>query len=633
MEPTKVKRVVAFPDAPNVTYERRWARLVAILQRSIASHVALLVIIGCYIVFGFVGSLFIRPWQSPDEPAHFEHAKLIPYGTDDELPEVQQPIIDSLYEQDFWVYRGVPEPETRPPSLSKMTRAIIRQVDKTPVYYYFASAAASWTDDILLELYSMRWLSVLLSSLTIPLAYAIAREILPEKHKQFALVAAAFVAFLPMYTYIGASVNPDNLGAPFAAATAWFGVRAVQGKKRLQSTLALLALTLITFWLRRSTIAIIPWAVLIVLALALQWTWKRVSRLWLTLGVAASLAVFIAVLIWPSSLAADWYINDPSLTTSRSENAAYTGTGSFYLRPHNDQPALISHQISIYQLPSLRQQTVDISVMVRGEGPESRGGVQVFNQSQQIVTAPFTAGTDWQPITLQAQIPQATYSLYIVLFADGSDGVYFDDVEMHNPQQPQQLILISNADAEDAFTWWQARYLSNTFVQYVNRIGTALRNNIYVSPRAGEIYPWIFQQLFASFIGTFGWMAINLDARLLQACQYALGAMAVGLLLAWRKRSGIGSKQRSAVLWLALLVLLTIITLLLEYVPYLSFGSYPQGRYLFPVLAPIAVLLSVGMAQILPRRLEAAGILIVIIAFIGINLWCWFGVLLPIFYG
>jgi hypothetical protein len=106
----------------------------------------------------------------------------------------------------------------------------------------------------------------------------------------------------------------------------------------------------------------------------------------------------------------------------------------------------------------------------------------------------------------------------------------------------------------------------------------------------------------------------------------------IALIGVWRRASDFGAHGRRAIFWMLLLVVLTIATILLEFAGYLNVRIYPQGRYLFPVLAAIAVLLVSGLAQLLPARHDRAAAAILIVLFLALDLWSWGSVIVPAFY-
>src|SRR5262245_53978851 len=117
----------------------------AVLRRllvALTAHRLLLGLLGYYLVFGLLASLFIPPWQAPDEPAHFEYVRNLQLGVEGESPAVQRPIIASFYTFYFWQYVGKTPPKDVPESLTAPSLRLIRQTFKTPLYYWLAAAVA-----------------------------------------------------------------------------------------------------------------------------------------------------------------------------------------------------------------------------------------------------------------------------------------------------------------------------------------------------------------------------------------------------------------------------------------------------------------------------------------------------------
>ena len=70
----------------------------------------------------------------------------------------------------------------------------------------------------------IRLLSVLLGAATVYFTYRLAREVLPDQ-PGLALAAAAFTAFTPMFLFVSASVNNDNLAITLSTAALWLLAR------------------------------------------------------------------------------------------------------------------------------------------------------------------------------------------------------------------------------------------------------------------------------------------------------------------------------------------------------------------------------------------------------------------------
>lgn len=161
----------------------------------------------------------IPPWQSPDEPTHFEYARLLARdgwrSSPRPDPALEEAIIASLARNDFWRFVKVPPP-ARPPRTFLSAPFLCQaptQIGKNPPGYYLLAALALRLcpgRSLLAELYRLRLLSALLSLLTVGAAFLCAREAFAGAFFP-ALAAAAFAAVLPQFAVIGASVSPDPL--------------------------------------------------------------------------------------------------------------------------------------------------------------------------------------------------------------------------------------------------------------------------------------------------------------------------------------------------------------------------------------------------------------------------------------
>jgi 4-amino-4-deoxy-L-arabinose transferase-like glycosyltransferase len=148
-----------------------------------------------------------------------------------------------------------------------------------------------------LAVHIIRLLSVALGAVTVWLTYCLARLAWPVD-SGVALLAAAFTAFNPMFIFIGASVNNDNLAAPLAAGTMVVLLAALRRGQAPRDGLwlgLLLGLGAIT---KLSALALVP-----LVGLALTWNAARrhrqgQSRAWRTwlinLAVVGGLMLVIA---------------------------------------------------------------------------------------------------------------------------------------------------------------------------------------------------------------------------------------------------------------------------------------------------------------------------------------------------
>ncbi|MGD2207407.1 MAG: glycosyltransferase family 39 protein [Anaerolineae bacterium] len=142
-----------------------------------------------------------------------------------------------------------------------------------------------------LSVHLIRFLSTLMGAVTVFLTYRIAREILPGS-KVLPLAAAAVTAYNPMFLFISASVNNDNLAALLCTLALWQMVRLVRSGATLRRVAALALVTGLAALTKMSALGLMG-----VVALVLTWdAWRRRSlRTWLLHGfLSAGLVAVIA---------------------------------------------------------------------------------------------------------------------------------------------------------------------------------------------------------------------------------------------------------------------------------------------------------------------------------------------------
>jgi 4-amino-4-deoxy-L-arabinose transferase-like glycosyltransferase len=88
-----------------------------------------------------------------------------------------------------------------------------------PLYYLLGVPLLALAGDqpVEVQMVAVRMLSVIISTGTVAIAYALGRVLVPTRPR-FALVFAALVGFNPMFTYMSAAINSDNLVNLIAAA-------------------------------------------------------------------------------------------------------------------------------------------------------------------------------------------------------------------------------------------------------------------------------------------------------------------------------------------------------------------------------------------------------------------------------
>ncbi len=154
------------------------------------------VILVTYLIAGVLFATLTPPWQTPDEPAHYNYIRYL--GTHTDFPE----LVAGCYNQD---YLSRLTTQRFPPQLPIDT--ICYEFHQPPLYYLLATPFYLLGDGSLTVL---RLVSVALGAGVVILAFFVANTIFP---KNLTLTAGtmALAAFVPMHTAMLASVNNDAL--------------------------------------------------------------------------------------------------------------------------------------------------------------------------------------------------------------------------------------------------------------------------------------------------------------------------------------------------------------------------------------------------------------------------------------
>lgn len=225
---------------------------------------------------GLLWLSLVPPWQTPDEPKHFEYLRLLAEGdglvafaTEAEAgdPELQAWIVASMDAQDFWWYGTAPGYDPAAPA----QRFAELWPDGSHTAFYRASPAyyqlAAWLQpaDRLLGLYAARLLGLGLLALTILFTGLAARELFPED-PLVRYGAPAFVALHPMQAFLAVGVNNDALVNLLAAFTALLAARLLVRGFQPARLLLLLLGALAAILVKRTALYLLPFLALAGLA-------------------------------------------------------------------------------------------------------------------------------------------------------------------------------------------------------------------------------------------------------------------------------------------------------------------------------------------------------------------------------
>jgi len=193
----------------------------------------LLIVLSAALILGIVYIYIIPPWQSPDEPTHFEYAKVLAQGAPPWAPQpshdLQKTIIVSLDRHDYWRYVGEDRPSPLPTTFRETPFLFFAptQIGKNPPLYYLLASLVlrlSPPHSVEGELYRLRIISLIFSVLTVGTVWACAAEIF-GRSSPICPAAAAITALLPQFIVIGTSVSPDPCINLFGAVAIYLVLR------------------------------------------------------------------------------------------------------------------------------------------------------------------------------------------------------------------------------------------------------------------------------------------------------------------------------------------------------------------------------------------------------------------------
>jgi 4-amino-4-deoxy-L-arabinose transferase-like glycosyltransferase len=166
--------------------------------------------VAVYLVIGAQYAVLTPPWQTPDEPAHYNVIRQI--AETGRLPLLEPGDYDQAYLERL-------TREHFPPGLA--IDALEYQDYQPPLYYLLATPVYLAAGGALTAL---RFFSLTLGAGVILLAYLAARE-LAGPASPVPVIAAAFIAFIPQHIAMLAGVNNDSLSELVIALGLWLVAR------------------------------------------------------------------------------------------------------------------------------------------------------------------------------------------------------------------------------------------------------------------------------------------------------------------------------------------------------------------------------------------------------------------------
>jgi len=297
-------------------------------------------ILMAYLMLAILYAVLVPPWETPDEPAHYRYVV--------QLAERWRPPADPGIRQRDSFCRDydftTSNYEWYHPAFGYLPLAVAYKVLSAMVPYSFPAdfppfnpmfCSDPFTNPnlfrieapYLLEIWRDQWGLLILRFLSsiwgLVVIYATYRIGQYMKMEGFEIVAASWVAFLPQFTFINASVRNDTVANAISALLLLFAIKMQRSSRHRYLLTSIMGLFLGAGILTKLTIAyLIPIAIAVVLFSA-QKSWKECC--WLLLCLLTPLFVLVGwyYLYYPEARAALAYTSTQLKINPRSFSWAY----------------------------------------------------------------------------------------------------------------------------------------------------------------------------------------------------------------------------------------------------------------------------------------------------------------------
>jgi 4-amino-4-deoxy-L-arabinose transferase-like glycosyltransferase len=632
-------------------------------------HRLLLALLALALLRGLVYLALLPPWQHYDEPTHFEYVRLIaerktlPQPGDYDLT-MRYEIAASMQANNFW--RGAPPAlafwSDTPPAIG------LSELEHPPLYYTLLALPQMLMahQSVEAQLYAARLGSILLYLLTVAAAYGLTAELFPRR-RGLPLAVAALVALLPPFTDLGSSVNNDVGVAAVTTWLLWSSVRLLRRGPTPARVGATLSLAIAGLLVKSTSGAI---AVTILVPVAGSLLAARISpdgsrRRWLWASLLLLVPILLVATVAWNSQAACWYGGPSaaprSLAKAGESPEAVLGSRVLVLaRDGVSHPQNVTQELQREAGLDLAGQEVTFGAWLQSnQGEGGRVGLGIYDGAKYQWHS-VRATTEWQfyafTTVIQPEAQGVSVQIRLPDMEDGARSLYVDGIVLAQGEMPRDPPPAFEDQNAQKGAWAGQAFVNLLRNGSAERTWPSLRpwigsKEIYRQPlarifhsawdwqRTGWVYGNELQRLFQTFWGVFSWGHLSLPGGyfyLLAAITIlALVGVVTGVAREIRSPASQGWQRRSwAVLTLALLLTWGGIVLRIHPVLIADGHLYwPVARYASGVIAPVALLLCLGLANLVPRRwrgMAAYAGLLGLVAVETVALWT---VIVPFYYG
>lgn len=559
--------------------------------------------------------LILPPWTAPDEPGHFLYTRLLADlgrrpSLSDLGPAVEAPLLRSLAESGWWGYLGRPAPVPLPSRLAAdplLAASGVQASDEPPLFYILPAFVlqrlpAEVAADPAQALPWLRLWPLALHLGAIVAALWLAQRWWPGQAERI-VGLGLLVGGLPMVAFMAGSLNNDAL-ALFWGALA-FALLALPGPfswPRLLLTTLVVAIAPI--WVDAGLLYLWP------LALArLSWGRPRARPFWL------GAAVVCLILLLPNPRWAAGWRRQPAFALTRAD-------GGLAANPAPGQTTRLIQHIAGKQALALRNRPLELTVVAQrldliGLTLTVADGSQTASLACSMLRPcrlPFTPAA--AAIFLRLEVKAERPSRFQLRLRDESG---------------RNLLFNGDGALSDSVGSPFFANLERRLPIPAGYFGQALAPAAWDAP-AQLRYLLFAGFTWASFWGYFGWLSRPFPWPIYVLLIIATLAAAWGIFrLAFPAAlpleadpSPLSSPARNEDGALLRLSLLACGLLLAQvWLPMVGQTWQPQGRYLFPGLLPIAILLLLGWEAALPKTWSKRLPLLLTAGLSVLNLLAW----------
>lgn len=580
------------------------------------------------LIHGLIFVVLAPPWQHYDEPNHFEYAWLAAHldhwpVEGDFDPEMSRAVVQSMVDHGF--FKGM---SYQPDFESDQPIHIFgyAQFSEPRLYYFLASLPLRWLqfENIDLQLYCVRLVSLLLFLITILAAWGIAVELTSAGHP-LRWVLPVSLALLPGLADLMTAVNNDTAAVAAVSFFVWAGVRLVKRGPGLLDLLWLTAGLGLAYYAKNTTMMVIPGYLIILLFTFFR---GRIRIAAWGLVLAALVGVLFVSVRLDDALA--WYRATSQGVPVRAQDERAV-SGNYVLQLDLEAKVIPSWSPALHQpvpievAQGLAGKTVTLGVWMWASQPLTVNKPVSIRTSERLINEKVDLGVEPKFFALQAAIPADTFRIWVylspasptvkktLLYYDGLvlvEGEYpldshpqFEDINGERGVWGGQpfVNLLRNASAEKPGPRLRTE-IDNLATRFLpdNTRPSYLLVSLLDMPGSSVHYKASAEQLFRTFWAKFGWGHIELIGTpipysvLLVITCIALVAALYGVI-----------RRRRSLSWevafcLVVVSLLTWAITLMRGISYIALPGFyiPVARHAYPVVIPTMLVFCIGWLEI-----------------------------------